>query len=113
MKHKLIFIFVIFLLNGCAGGVFSVNDGQARFSLPFDMPGRPGGDGLETALPKVYIGMQRQDLYRIFKKFNQVDYRRQYNQEWITFADWTVEGKAEKVTFHLIDAKVRSWQRSS
>ena len=31
-------ILILFLLNGCASGKFSVYEGIAKFSIPFDFP---------------------------------------------------------------------------
>ena len=34
----LLLILISFLLSGCASGRFSLNDGWAKFSIPFDFP---------------------------------------------------------------------------
>ncbi len=38
MKPILLSILILFLLTGCASGLLSVNEGVAKFSIPFDFP---------------------------------------------------------------------------
>jgi len=65
---------------------------------------------LATALGIVYVGMPKEDLYETgFTEYLQKDYRQEGNEEWITFSDWTTEESGDRVTFHLIDGKVKSW----
>ena len=41
MKHLLLPILILFLLSGCASGRLSVNEGKAKFAIPFDFPNSP------------------------------------------------------------------------
>jgi len=67
---------------------------------------------LATALGIVYVGMSKEDLYKTgFTEYLQKGYRQEGNEEWITFSDWTTETSGDLITFHLIDGKVKGWER--
>ena len=67
---------------------------------------------LATELGLVYEGMPKEDLYKTgFTEYLQKDYRREGNDEWITFSDWTTNERGDLITFRLKDGKVVDWER--
>jgi hypothetical protein len=66
---------------------------------------------LAPEIGAVYEGMPREDLYKVFTDLQQKDYRKEGNEEWITFSDWTTEERGDLITFHLVDGRVEGWER--
>lgn len=85
------------------------------FSLPAlaqESPPEDTAKQLATALGIVYVGMPKEDLYKTgFTEYLQKDYRQEGNEEWITFLDYSTEERGDLITFHLVDGKVRGWER--
>ena len=50
MRFSFLITLILFLLNGCAPGSFSVDDGIAKFSIPFDIPGSQKQEPRETKI---------------------------------------------------------------
>ncbi|MBU4377147.1 MAG: hypothetical protein KKD29_06725 [Candidatus Omnitrophica bacterium] len=63
-------------------------------------------DKLATSLGVVYVGMPKESLYQVFSDLQQKDYRKDSQDEWITFTDWTTKKSGDLITFHLKDGKV-------
>jgi hypothetical protein len=108
MNYLNIAILVLFLLSGCASGNFSVYEGRAKFSIPFDWP-KPQKKGLLNQLDLVYVGMSKPDLYELFGGFKLRGHQEEGNQEWITFSTQEKGGARDSVTFYLLDGKVIEW----
>lgn len=43
---------ILFLLSGCASGMFSVKDGNAKLSIPFDFPKPQKQENQEKKIPE-------------------------------------------------------------
>ena len=65
---------------------------------------------LITQLGVVYVGMSKEDLYKVFTPLQQKDYLKKGNEEWITFSDWQTEEPGDLITFHLKDGQVEGWK---
>ena len=111
MKLPLLLILLLFLLSGCAPARFSVKDGIGRFAIPFAFP-QPQKQGFTRQLDLVYIGIPKTSLYKLFKKFRQTKYRKQGNQEWVTFSMRETNKSGDAATFYLSDGKVKQWQKA-
>ena len=129
MQYPILLFLILCLLNGCASGKFSVNEGIARFSIPFNWPGPPDKElpskepvikepvSQEPVIKEpvskiegVYVDMPKADLYGLFTAPQLQDYRKEGNEEWITFSAWVTEESTDTVTFYLLDGKVKDWQ---
>ncbi len=66
---------------------------------------------LATELGFIYIGMSKEDLYKVLSEVQQIDHRQEGSEEWITFSDWTTEERRDLITFHLVDGKVEGWEK--
>jgi hypothetical protein len=66
---------------------------------------------LATSLGLAYVGMPKESLYQIFHELQQKGYRKDGSDEWITFSDWTTEEKGDRITFYLVNGKVKEWER--
>lgn len=66
---------------------------------------------LATEMGYVYEGMPKEGLYKVFSDLQQKDYRKVGNEEWITFSDWTTEEPGDLITFHLVDGKIKGWEK--
>jgi hypothetical protein len=122
-------ILISFVLSGCASGQFSVNEGTARFSLPFDWPGQqdeqiitdelsspepsseePISNSSVSTIKGIYVGMSKTELYKLFSASQLEDYRKQGNQEWITFSAGAEREPTDTVEFYLVGGKVKDYK---
>jgi hypothetical protein len=110
MKYLIPPILMLFLLSGCALGRLSVDEGIAKFAIPFDWP-KPQNKEFTSQLDRVYVGMSKSELYELFAGFQQKDYHKEGNKEWITFSTRETEVPSGTVTFHLVGNKVKGWKR--
>lgn len=64
-----------------------------------------------TELGIVYVGMPKEYLAEAgYTDLLQKGYRREGNEEWITFLNWTTEEPDDLVTFYIVDGKVKGWK---
>jgi len=119
MKYAIPLILISLFLNGCASGGFSVRQGVARFSVPFDWSGpqdkelaskEPAGRNQTCATEGVYVGMPKTELYKVFTASQLEDYRKEGNKEWITFSKHGEKSPADTVTFYLVDGMVQEYK---
>lgn len=64
---------------------------------------------LAIELGVVYVGMSKKDLYKVFTPLQQKGYYKKNNEEWIIFSDWMTEESKDKITFYLVNEKVKGW----
>ena len=63
-----------------------------------------------TELGVVYVGMPKELLEKaVYTELMQKGYRKEGNEEWITFSNWANPEKA-LVIFYIVDGKVKGWQ---
>lgn len=108
-KIKTIFLLFLMplLLIGCASKGFVVQEPSVRYTIPFEWPTR---QKLSKYKGIVYEGMSLQGVYRAFDKALEKSHRKEGNEEWITFINWTTEEPADLVTFYLLDGKIKGWE---
>jgi hypothetical protein len=59
----------------------------------------------------VYVGMPKEGLAKAgYTKLLQKGYRKEDNQEWITFSNLGTKEPGDLVTFYIVDGKVRGWE---
>ncbi|MFH1678899.1 MAG: hypothetical protein ABH914_04710 [Candidatus Omnitrophota bacterium] len=59
-----------------------------------------------------YVGMAKSDLYELFSGFQEKGYyKKEDNQEWITFAASNPREPADTATFYLLNGKVIEWNK--
>jgi len=127
LRYSIQLILILFVLIGCASGQFSVNEGTAKLSFPFDWPGQQeeeistgnlsSQESIEEPIKRnsvstikgVYVGMSKTELYKLFSASQLRDYRKQGNQEWITFSTHAETDPIGAVDFHLVDGKVKEY----
>ena len=106
MKNLLLPIIVLFLLISLVSSAACANI-QLSVSVREQEP-------LVTKLGTIHVGMLKKNLYKIFNKEFERDYRKEDNKEWITFFDWTTEAVLDDIiTFYIMDRKVMSWFKGS
>lgn len=68
--------------------------------------------GIDSAsLGIIYIGIPKEALKKAgYTELLQKNYRKESNEEWITFLNWTTKEPDDLVTFYIIDGKVKSWK---
>ncbi len=64
----------------------------------------------EDIVKQARIGMTKKDLYKLFGKYYRTGYRREGEEEWITFSD-RKRSAPGGITFYLQKGKVKSWER--
>lgn len=64
-----------------------------------------------TELGVVYIDMPKEYLEKAgYTKLLRKGYRREGNEEWITYLNWTTEEPDDLATFYIVDEKVKGWK---
>ena len=64
-----------------------------------------------TELGVVYVGMPKEYLAKAgYTELMQKGYRKEGNEEWITFLNWNTEEPDDLVTFYIVDGKVKGWK---
>lgn len=112
MNYILLLILILFL-SGCASTTVSgaFGSGKPDVSTTIDIPiTLSQKKQLATDLGIVYVGMPKEDLYKVFTQLQQKGYYKQGNEEWITFSNWTTKEPDDTVTFYLRDGKVKGWK---
>jgi len=112
LKSLFLTILLLFLSSGCSLGRFSVNEGTAKFSIPFDWPKSQKQD-LASKSDAAYVGMSKSELYKVFAEFSQKGYRKEGDKEWITFSAKEAGESKDTVTFYLVGSKVKYWEKNN
>ena len=60
----------------------------------------------------IHIGMSKEDLHKIYRLGDIRKYERKDNEEVFVFDDTLTSGSDDTVTVHLIDGKVKSWDKN-
>ncbi len=119
MKRLFMLILILFLLGGCTSERFTVKGASAKYTIPFEWPTFQTQKEQNLAKHKgmiakykgiVYEGMPRYHLYDVFDRTLEKNYRKEGNEEWITFSNWTTEEPEDVVTFYLVNGKVKEWR---
>ena len=98
MKPLLLTILTIFIL-GCSHTLKDQVKHEDCYKL------------LVTEVGFVYVGMPKEDLERTgYTDLIQENYRKVANQEWITFSNWIAKESGDKVTFYIVDGKIKGWK---
>ena len=64
-----------------------------------------------TELGVVYVGMPKEYLEKAgYTDLMQKGYRKEGDEEWITFLSWNTEESDDLVTFYIVDGKVKGWK---
>jgi len=75
-----------------------------------DIPGdKKREESKEKILKSLRKGMTKKELYKLFGKYYKRGYKKEGNEEWITFRDW-IKGGTKTVTVYLKNGKVQSWK---
>lgn len=86
-----------------------MRESTPKYTIPFEWPTQQK-QKLSKYKGIVYERMPLRALYRAFDKALEKSHRKEGNQEWITFINWTTEEPADLVTFYLLDGKVKGWE---
>jgi len=112
MKVRFLLILVLFLLYGCSRANFCVNEGKARFSIPFELS-QGIEDDSSAGCQTIYLGMPKEKLLKVFAGFKQKAHLKKHNQEWVTFYIQHENQKSDCIILHLVDGKLKSWRNSA
>ncbi|MCX5679228.1 MAG: hypothetical protein NTZ95_00905 [Candidatus Omnitrophica bacterium] len=66
----------------------------------------------KTAQSAIYIGMPKEDLYKIYNPGNIKKYKKEDGEEVLIFDDILTSGPDDTVTFYLINGKVAAWDKN-
>jgi len=98
---------------GCAAPRLSVNGGTARLAIPFDFP-QPMNQESGVDIKDVYVGMPKADLEKAgYSESLKKNYRRQDQEEWITYRNWKYDSPDGVIVFYLVNGKVMGWEERS
>jgi len=102
MKPLLLTILILFL-SGCVTRTGKIENALYGWEKQTS--------NLITELGVVYVGMPKEDLEKAgYTELIQKGYKSEGNEEWITFLNWTTEEPGDRVTFYIVDGKVKGWQ---
>ena len=65
---------------------------------------------VEAMMKAVRVGMTKEEVYKIFGRYYRRGYRKDGDEEWITFRDW-VRDEPGEITFYLKKGRVKSWKK--
>ena len=69
-------------------------------------------DKIVTKMGTVYVGMPKDELYKIFQVKDQLIIPHKIlDKGWIVFRDWTTKKPNAVITFYLKDDKVMGWEK--
>ena len=87
---------ILTFLSGCTSGKVSINRDEAKFDWS-----KSQKQELDKSVGMVYVGMSREELYKIYGRDLEKGYTKKDNREWITFSNFWTEIPQDTVTFHL------------
>ena len=107
MKSISIILIIVFF----CGIAFAQSQGEYKPQPKYTQEERESVKKLAKIMDHVHVGMRKDELCEVFADYFQKGYRKDGNEEWITFSDQMMEGPGgDRISFYLRSGIVKGWE---